>query len=103
MEDKLPYIKGHIAVRVDHCIAVIGGQVCKDGHNIHNHSVWLYNLFIEQWKKYDIPENKQVPHSLIGACGAVIGEDIYTFGGKVVLSDLSNELWKLTQKYKCQL
>ena len=34
---------------------------------------------------------------MIGACGAVIEEDIYTFGGEDALLNLSNELWKLTR------
>ena len=105
MGGKLPYIENHIAVRVNHCIVVIGGDVGEDVDGIqpHTHSVWLYNIFLEQWKKYHIPEKKEVPDSLIQACGVVIGEIIYTFGGERAYPTsegyypVTNELWKLTR------
>ena len=102
MEGKLSCITlmDRIALRVDHCIFVIGGQVCDCvddiRHHRHMYSVWLYNIFLEQWKKYHILKKKQVPENLIGACGVVIGEDIYTFGGGHRYP-WNNELWKLTR------
>ena len=94
----MPYVHGHIAVRVAHCIVVIGGKAWEDVEDIqaYKHRVWLYNIVLEQWKKYHIPKKKQVPGNLIKACGVVIGEDIHTFGGGGV-GCYSNESWKLTR------
>ena len=98
MKGELSHMKCHIAVRVGHCVVVIGGEVHNYFQDTHKRSVWSYNLYLEQWRKCLIPENKQVPDNFIGACGVVIGEVIYTFGGKGVLpGSVSNELWKLTQ------
>ena len=106
MEGDLPHIEKHIAVRLDHYIVVIGGKICADddtdGIQDHRYSVWLYNLFLERWMKYQIPKDKQVPEKSIGACGVVIGKDIYTFGGESNIytfngNSESNDVWKLTQ------
>ena len=100
MECKLPYIEHHIAVRLDHCIVVVGGLLFDDAFQcfeINDCDVWLYNLFLEQWKKYQIPKQRQVPPNLVGACGIVIGKAIYTFGGYEKDHSKSNEVWKLTR------
>ena len=100
MDGILPYLEDHISVRLDNCIVVIGGYTYDAAGYCHyiGHNVWMYNLYLEQWKKYQIPKKKQVPSNLIGACGVVIGEVIYTFGGHGTLEDgfsEMNELWKL--------
>ena len=97
MEGKVPYVKKHIAVTLDHYIVVMGGIDSETGQ-VNAHSVWLYNLFLEQWQKYEIPKKKQAPDNLIRACGVVIGKDIITFGGETRTQETkSNELWKLTR------
>ena len=105
MEFEEPCVAHHIAVRLDHYIVVIGKLCgrCNDANNIqaHRDTVWQYNIFLERWKKYQINEKKQVPCYLSGACGAVIGRDIYTFGGQggrpYPTNYYNNELWKLRQ------
>ena len=82
MKLNIPCICEHIAVHLEHCIEVVGGYkyLYEDDSEVldYQHIVWVYNIFLEQWRRYQIPKNKQVPYHLTGACGAVIDEDIYT-------------------------
>ena len=98
MQGEVPYIDDHTAVRLNHFIMVLGGSTRTNIHPFQDNSytVWLYNIFLEEWKKYQIPKNKRVP-KLDRSCGIVIREDVIIFGGKGVLTNIiSNELWKLT-------
>ena len=108
MESECPHLEKHIAVRLNHCLVIFGGYTGIDAGQFqaNSHNVWLYNLYLEQWRKYQIPKKKQVPQHLLAACGVVIGDDIYTFGGhglhpgghQEISIPVSNELWKLTRK-----
>ena len=58
----------------------------------------MYNLYTEQWRKYEIPNKKRVPPSVAKACAATIGEDVYMFGGMYLdISMKTNALWKLSK------
>ena len=111
MGDEFPATYSHIAVRMDHTIIVFGGVVhdaaCKDtNRHIMNcqlqHTIFVFNIYIEKWRRYRIPKWKRVKHTpqhFEFACGVSIGEDIYTFGRGWFPN---NQLWRLTRNtYGC--
>ena len=65
---EFPIICDHVAVRVDHTIVVFGGTSQVVGGDINDkyhyqdyqlrHIIWIYNLYIEQWRRYRIPKWK---------------------------------------------
>ena len=58
----------------------------------------MYNVYTDQWRKYDIPGRKSAPPLLGCACATAIDTGIYMFGGvNVELKRKTNELWKLTR------
>ena len=100
MRTEFPIIRKHVAVRMDHTIVVFGGthelndyddRVEYLIHNYHQrHTIWIYNLYTEKWRRYRIPKWKEAPKCLEWqACGVAIGEDIYVFTW--------NEFWRLTR------
>ena len=100
MRTEFPTIRNHVAVQMDHTIVVFGGtHELKDYddrvdyfiHNYHRrHTIWMYNLYTEKWRRYRIPKWKKAPGCLVSqACGVAIGEDIYVFRW--------NEFWRLTR------
>ena len=112
MGNEFPVIYGHIAVRMDHTILMFGGEadgVSKDTdiHTLNRqlqHTIFVFNLYIEKWRRYRIPKWKRVKHTpqFLGlSYGVSIGDDIYvTFGGDYDYD--SNQLWRLTRNtYGC--
>ena len=108
---EFPIICDHVAVRVDHTIVVFGGTSQVVGSDINDtyhyqdyqlrHTIWIYNLYIEQWRRYRIPKWKPAPKDSAEACGVAIEEDIYTFF-RPRHNGNRNELWKLTRNtYGC--
>ena len=96
---------GHVAVRHEHYILLIGGTGIY-GHS-SQHVIWMYNLYSEQWRQHVIPESEKVPENCQEACAVSIGSDIYMFGGLEIhqrqtrmsletSEKATNSLWKLT-------
>ena len=90
----------HVAVRFYHYIVVLGGR----WHGIEALSlnvIWTYNIYTEQWSKLGISAGAMAPPPTYEACAAVIGLDIYIFGGNRIktLSNwpTTNSLWKLSK------
>ena len=80
----------HVAVKLDHNILVFDSQ----------YSFWVYNLYTEQWKEYVDKKWCRDGHtwchlSYDDACAAVIGQDVYMFGGRDRYEDPTNALRKL--------
>ena len=104
MISESPGVFGHIAVRLNHYIIIIGGTLATSEDSEQNHVIWRYNLYTEQWRKYLIPKTKETPdlHSRglqrtdTAECAVTIEESVYTY-----LIDSSSiiqqALWKLTQ------
>ena len=101
---------GHVAVRHEHYILLIGGTGIYGRSS--QHVIWMYNLYSEQWRQHVIPESEKVPVNCQGACAVSIGSDIYMFGGlevhqrkRRIILDTSekatNSLWKLTACNEC--
>ena len=88
---------GHVAIHLGSCIVVIGGTGRISSPTPVN-VIWLYNLYMEQWRLYVIPitGKNTVPPITLEACAVAILNDIYMFGRKNLLSRATNALWKLT-------
>ena len=72
---ELPNWCNHGAVRVENCIIVVGG--CAKSM----HTIWIYNIYTEQWRKHEITDDEVVPPTTCGSCVVTIDEDVYVFGG----------------------
>ena len=87
----------HAAVRLEHCILVFGGM-SRQQRTLSLRVIWMYNLFTEQWRKYDIVDGQTCPPATFYASATVIGSEIYMFGGKYVnYGPETNVLWKLSR------
>ena len=75
------FIMSHVALCLNNRIVVFGGIDYKfgDESDIPMHTIFMYNLHTEQWRKHHIPDDKPTPRAR--ACAAAIGQDIYMFGG----------------------
>ena len=95
---KYIWIMGHVALRLNNNIVIIGGVDYKHvgKSDIPMNEIFMYNLYTERWRKCDIPGDK-LPTPRCSTCAAVIGKDIYMFGGyQYFTSTRFNDLWKLT-------
>ena len=84
-------ISGHSAVRLKHNILVFGSRSQK--------YIFTYNLYTEEWTEHVDRKWVRDPHSCFGeACAAVLGQDVYMFGGRRFIADeQTNALWKLNK------
>ena len=107
--NEFPALRCFIAVRMDHTILVLGGMADETVNHYTDlftldhqlrHSIFLFNIYIEKWRKHGISKLKEAPQCLDKACGVSIGEDIYTFGGGF---SETNQLWKLTRIHMAAL
>ena len=94
-------ISRHTAVRLEQCIIMFGGDHGRNGL-ASTHIIWMYNLYTEIWKKYEIPNTSEAPRKFFaGMSAVVIGSDVYMFDGRKMLSQNSDDtLWKLTRILK---
>ena len=100
---------GHIAHQIDHEIIMFGGEIDSQFLDRTSfHTIWIFNLYVQLWKKHVIPPMETVPKTLYSSRAAVINKDIYVFGGLVVkpydetsnrifIRNSRNSLWKLTR------
>ena len=99
---KYMWIMGHVALRLNNNIVIIGGLNLD--HNDESlkiqlpmHEIFMYNLYTEQWRNLKHIPGDKLPAPREQACAAVIGKDIYMFGGKHPFrAGAFNDLWKLT-------
>ena len=86
----------HVAVPLDHYIIVFGGK-WRDNQPFNIHTIWMYNLYTEQWEthfisedemsaewgKYCLPQTRgqYVTSAISSACAVPIGGDVFLFGG----------------------
>ena len=67
---------GHTAVRLNRSIVVFGG-ICKGTDNRHRYYsmrvIWSFNLDIERWIKFILPETQMIPKPRAGQCFVVVG------------------------------
>ena len=89
----------HVAVRLLHYILVFGGAQFKiEDEQLFHREIWVFNMFIEQWRKYVVPLEKSVPPVTARASATVIKSDIYMFGGEHIWTGMQrNDLWKLNR------
>ena len=85
-EPSAQFIRFHMSIRWKNCIMVLS--------KFNTQVVWLFNLWTEQWRKYDLPHKKCLPVRGTQQ-GVEIGSDIYIFDGHA-----TNEVWKLTRSTK---
>ena len=98
---------GHVAVRLNHHILVIGGK-WENYVPKFQREIWMYNLYIDRWQKYDLPQHEAAPPALDSACAVAVGAHAFMFGGideserketigfsKVLF--YTNDLWKLSK------
>ena len=91
------YCEGHVAVHLDNYIVVIGGRD-MNYEPVPTHMIWMYNVYTDQWRKHQIPGQKNAPQALFMASGTAIGTDIYMFGGaESEVNSATNKMWKLTR------
>ena len=98
---------GHVAVRFSKYIVVFAGYTCTHSFLLHNQQmlhqeeylsnrvVWMYDLDSEEWK-CKITKGEECPPGTSGACGVVIGRDIYMQGGHTGMGN-TNDIWKLSR------
>ena len=87
----------HIAVRFKDFILVLSETSSIEFSRskrtqvvVSHYSIWMYNLWTEQWRKLTMPKEQELP-GVYDRTGVVIGTDAYIFGGH----DHKNMLWKL--------
>ena len=98
MANALPARYGHVAVCMENCIIVFGGEKqCLKGFSFH--TIWMYNIITEQWGSHVIPEgNKAPPPPTNSVCTVMIEKDIHMFGGYLDAQfEATNALWKLVR------
>ena len=96
--NELPARYGHVAVHMENCILVFGGQELfhNPAHSLR--TMFMYNICTEQWGKHVIPEAKLAPPKTVFPCAVMIEGDIYMFGGWQCSGCWkTNALWKLTR------
>ena len=93
----------HVAVCLNNCIVVIGGNDANHGA-ISSYVAWQYNLYTEQRGEHKIANTQDAPTLAIKkSCGAVLGTNIYMFGGFNGESYIqTNDLWKLSKSKEGQ-
>ena len=87
---------GHVAVCLEHRVLVFGGWDFK----VSQRTIWAYNLYIEKWRKHEIPRQQRTPPSCYRACAVAIGADVYMFDGRDLTGRPSADdaLWKLASR-----
>ena len=100
---------GHVAVRYHRCIAMFGGasEAAKPStgelfryRQYSMRVIWLYDLDIDRWIKFVVPDTQNIPSPSFGSCAVDIGSHLYTYGGLYDdgrLSDGIGDLWKLSR------
>ena len=103
-ETKLPWIRGHCAVRLENFIIIIGGREVtkefdpKHGPALSTRNIWRYNLYTEKWEKQLIPKkSNEAPFPFYNAVAVAIEGTIYTFGGGNAHVEERNQLWTLSR------
>ena len=97
--DEYPNIRDPVVVQLKNYIMIIGSSNFYRKDDELDMDIWMYNIYIERWRKYAIPDHKDVPPRTRHACAVAVGTDIYKFGG---FQDgrnawgVTNALWKLT-------
>ena len=94
-------ISGHVAVRLGQYILAFGGEDAN-GKPVSTYIIWMYNLYTEKWKKYEIPCSLEAPPRFYREKFAVaIGSDVYMFDGRTYSSPSPDDaLWVLTTGLK---
>ena len=90
-----PVVFKHMAVRLQECILVFGGTDML--HKDRSRVIYVYNIFIDQWRKYKayIPKgNTDFKATLTGCCAITVSSDIYVIG-EIIENTASLNLWKL--------
>ena len=109
-EKRLPMLVEHIVTRLQDSIVVFGGipvsrlPTCNGrviyswiNHNHDKHTIWMYDLHTDWWRKFVIPENAEVPPLLSGATAVTIKTDIYMFAAP---KDNIGTVWQLKRDIK---
>ena len=90
--------RGHVAVRLDHYILIVGGECVKTEQALSTRAIWIFNLYTDVWRKFVTLCTEDHPPSTIRASAIAIGQDVYLFGGYDSLAhDDTNALWKLSR------
>ena len=86
-----------MAVHLADHILVIGGK--WENLPEFQREIWKYNLCIDKWKKYIIPQNEHAPPPFQGACAAALGTSVFMFGGYIydylMEEKWTNDMWRL--------
>ena len=90
-------IYGHVAVCLEQYIITFGGY--RFNRPASTHIIWMYNLYTEKWKKYELPSTSEAPHNFFAdKCAVAIGSDVYLFDGRTMFNQNPGDaLWKLTR------
>ena len=80
------FMRFHVAIRWKDSIVLLNESEKE------KHIIWMYNLWTEQWRKYELPRGKCLPKTYHHR-GVEIASDIYMFGG----FSYSDMLWKLAR------
>ena len=87
----------HVAVSVENHIIVFGGTDGNDEYALLR-TIWMYNVYTQQWGKHVIPRGEMAPPGTQKPCAVVIEGDIYMFGGwDYEERDPTNAVWRLTR------
>ena len=94
-----------MAVRLNTNIIVFGDEYrgMKTANRTTYYSmrvIWSYNLDIDKWIKFVLPETQDVPEPTTDACAVVVGSEIYIHGGGRfgdVRKFLAGCMWKLSR------
>ena len=88
-----------MTVRYGNNMVVFGGQDLNH-EQLSHHVIWVYNLYTEQWERYEIPDHKKAPPRVKEPFAVTVGTCIYMFAGRgMAFTNIKNTLWKLTRTH----
>ena len=103
-ENRLPMIVHHVVTRLQDSTVLFGGMLMQqrryNGQIIHDwkpenynkRTIWMYDLHIDLWRKFVIPEHAEAPPFSLGSTAVTIKTDIYLFATR---KDTLGTVWQL--------
>ena len=86
---KLLFLRKHQAALFKNCIIVFGGNFQS------LRVILIYDIYTEQWGKFVIPNDEDVPGSIYGNCVVTIEKEVYVYGLNMIKDVENNHMWKL--------
>lgn len=88
---------GHVGVKYKNVMVIWGGYKEDPDNNfgiyLPSWDIWIYEPISERW--YQEKSLGQIPPNTSGACGTVVGDYLYVFGGFTSYISNTNKLYRL--------